>query len=98
MNDPVTSMSSRHRWRYGLGFAAVVLVGLVLALASQSLLFVDTNDFQRVVGHLGLTPLGDGIRWAMPERPFRMAGNPELTSHIFSLAAAGAARRARWGV
>ena len=87
MNDPVTSMSSRHRWRYGLGFAAVVLVGLVLALASQSLLFVDTNDFQRVVGHLGLTPLGDGIRWAMPERPFRMAGNPELTSHIFSLAA-----------
>ena len=79
--------SNASRWPYALGLIVVVAVWAVLAWASQALLFVDTNDFQRVVGHLGLTPLGDGIRWAMPERPFRMAGNPELTSHIFSLAA-----------
>ena len=78
--------SHRHRWPFFIALAAAALVGALLVAGSQALLFVDTNDFKRVVGNLGLTPLGDGIRWALPERPFRMAGNPELASHIFTFA------------
>ena len=39
------------RWQYWLGFTVVLAVGLWLIAGSQALLFVDTNDFQRVVGH-----------------------------------------------
>ena len=70
-----------------MAIAVVALVGALLIAGSQALLFVDTNDFKRVVGHLFLTPLGDGIRWALPDKPFRTASNPELASHIFMLAA-----------
>ena len=70
-----------------LGLAAVTLLGALLIGGSQSLLFADTNDFRRVAGHLGLTPLGDGIRWALPDGPFRQPANPELATPLFSLAA-----------
>lgn len=86
MTTAQTSPSHRSRWLFFIGFLAVGVVGVALIWGSQALLFADTNDFQRVVGHLYLTPLGDGIRWALPERPFRMPGNPELASHIFTLA------------
>ena len=76
----------RSRWLFCICFLLVAVVGVVLVWGSQALLFVDTNDFQRVVGHLYLTPLGDGIHWALPERPFRMPGNTELASHIFTFA------------
>ena len=76
----------RSRWLFCICFLVVAVVGVVLVWGSQALLFVDTNDFQRVVGHLYLTPLGDGIHWALPERRFRMPGNPELASHIFTFA------------
>ena len=69
-----------------LGFAGVILVGLLLIGGSQSLLFVDTNDFRRVAGHLRLTPLGDGVRWALPDGPFGAPQNPELATFLFSLA------------
>ncbi len=75
------------RWQYWLGFTVVLAVGLWLIAGSQALLFVDTNDFQRVVGHLRLRPLGDGIRWALADGSTRNPGNPELASHIFTLLA-----------
>ena len=78
--------SRRSRWLFFIGFFAAAVAGVVLIFGSQALLFADTNDFQRVVGHLYLTPLGDGIRWALPEQPFRIPANPELASHIFTLA------------
>ncbi|UBB16493.1 glycan biosynthesis hexose transferase WsfD [Comamonas odontotermitis] len=86
MTSAQTPPSRRFRWLFFIGFFAAGVAGVALICGSQALLFVDTNDFQRVVGHLYLTPLGDGIRWALPERPFRMPGNPELASHIFTFA------------
>lgn len=67
-----------------LGFAVVALVGALLIDGSQSLRFIDTYDFKRVAGHLHLTPLGDGVRWALPEGPFGPPQNPELATFLFS--------------
>lgn len=69
-----------------LGCAVVVLLGAILIVGSQALLFVDTYDFKRVAGHLHLTPLGDGIRWALPNGPFGPPQNPELATFLFSFA------------
>lgn len=76
----------RSRWLFCFCFLVVAVVAAALVWGSQALLFADTNDFQRVVGHLYLTPMGDGIHWALPDHPFRTPGNPELASHIFSFA------------
>lgn len=86
MTTTPTLSGHRSRWLFCLCFLVVAVVGVALVWGSQALLFADTNDFQRVVGHLYLTPVGDGIRWALPERPFRMPGNPELASHMFTFA------------
>ncbi|MGE8320288.1 MAG: hypothetical protein ACN6O3_16175 [Comamonas sp.] len=67
-----------------VGWAIVVLVGVLLIVGSQSLRFFDTYDFKRVAGHLLLTPLGDGIRWALPDGPFGPPQNPELATFLFS--------------
>lgn len=69
-----------------VGGALVALVGVLLIDGSQSLLFVDTNDFGRVVGHLHLTSRGDGIHWSLPEGPFGAPENPELATSLFSIA------------
>ena len=87
MTSNAFSNASSPRWQYWLGLAVVLAVGLCLIAGSQALLFIDTNDFQRVVGHLRLRPLGDGIRWALADGPTRHPGNPELASHIFTLLA-----------
>ncbi len=76
----------RSRWLFCICFLVVGAAAVALVWGSQALLFADTNDFQRVVGHLYLTPMGDGIHWALPDRPFRTPGNPELASHMFTLA------------
>ena len=76
----------RSRWLFCICFLVVGAAAVALVWGSQALLFADTNDFQRVVGHLYLTPMGDGIHWALPDRPFRTPGNPELASHMFTFA------------
>ncbi|WP_460555613.1 hypothetical protein [Comamonas piscis] len=86
MTTTLTLSGHRSRWLFCICFLVVAIVGVALVWGSQALLFADTNDFQRVVGHLYLTPMGDGVHWALPERPFRMPGNPELASHIFTFA------------
>lgn len=78
--------SHRQRWLFYIALVVVLVVGGLLVAGSQALLFVDTNDFQRVVGHLNLTPLGDGLRWALSSQPSRTPGNPEIASHIFTFA------------
>ncbi len=87
MTTAFASTSRRSRWLFFISCAVIAAVGAWFITGAQALMFVDTNDFQRVVGHLYLTPLGDGIRWALPERPFRIPGNPELASHVFTFAA-----------
>ncbi|MFG5778963.1 hypothetical protein ACFIQF_18000 [Comamonas sp. J-3] len=87
MTTTLSPVQPSRWWHYWLGFAVVLAVGVWLIAGSQALLFVDTNDFQRVVGHLQLRSLGDGLRWALPEGPTRNPGNPELASHIFTLLA-----------
>ncbi|MEJ5029674.1 hypothetical protein [Comamonas sp. MYb69] len=76
----------RSRWLFCICCLVVGAAAAALVWGSQALLFADTNDFQRVVGHLYLTPMGDGIHWALPDRPFRTPGNPELASHMFTFA------------
>nr|WP_312988123.1 hypothetical protein [Comamonas koreensis] len=76
----------RYRWLFCICCLVVGAAAAALVWGSQALLFADTNDFQRVVGHLYLTPMGDGIHWALPDRPFRTPGNPELASHMFTFA------------
>ncbi|WP_313330572.1 hypothetical protein [Comamonas sp.] len=86
MTTTTTLAGHRSRWLFCICFLAVGVVAAALVWGSQALLFADTNDFQRVVGHLYLTPLGDGIHWTLPERAFRTPGNPELASHMFTFA------------
>ena len=86
MSTAFSPANHRSRWFFCIGFVVLVLVGALLTQGAQALFFRDTNDFQRVIGHLHLTPLGDGLRWALPDRAFRMPGNPELASHVFTFA------------